>query len=131
MLEINKKIVEKLSERQQDAPPELEVLVTIVNRDKGEIFNAFLQDFEVNASLLVSANGTLKESMLSRMGMGTPKTVIMTVIKKDRANEALDYLAEKFKTVKNGKGIAFTVPFSAIIGRSAYSFLSNQPMEVQ
>ena len=131
MIDINKIIVEKIAEHQQEAPPELEVLITVVNRDKGELFNAFLQDYEVNASLLFSANGTLKESVLSRMGMGTSKTVIMTVIKKERSKEALEYLAEKFKTVKNGKGIAFTVPFSAIIGLSAYSFLSNQPMEAQ
>ena len=34
-------------------------------------------------------------------------------------------LNEKFNTIKKGKGIAFTVPFSSMIGVAAYGFLSN------
>ena len=34
-------------------------------------------------------------------------------------------LEEKFETIKNGKGIAFAVPLSSIIGVNLYQFLSN------
>jgi hypothetical protein len=32
---------------------------------------------------------------------------------------------EKFRTVKGGKGIAYTVPISSTIGVAIYQFLSN------
>ena len=34
-------------------------------------------------------------------------------------------LEEKFKTVKGGKGIAYTVPMTSTIGVAIYQFLSN------
>ena len=34
-------------------------------------------------------------------------------------------LEEKFETIRNGKGVAFTVPLSSVIGVSMYQFLSN------
>jgi len=36
-----------------------------------------------------------------------------------------------FKTMKNGKGIAFTVPMTSVIGVSIYGFLSNNRMTVK
>ena len=38
---------------------------------------------------------------------------------------ALSELEEKFKTVKGGKGIAYTVPMTSTIGVAIYQFLSN------
>ena len=38
----------------------------------------------------------------------------------------MSMLDEKFKTVKNGKGIAYTVPMSSTIGVLIYQFLSNK-----
>ena len=32
---------------------------------------------------------------------------------------------EKFRTVKGGKGIAYTVPMTSVIGVAIYQFLSN------
>ena len=32
----------------------------------------------------------------------------------------------KFKTVKNGQGIAFTISLSSVVGASVYRFLSDQ-----
>ena len=110
-------------------PPELKALVVVVNRDKGEVFANMLQEFEINAQLLISARGTASEAMLQKLGAGTPKTVILAAIREDRAKEALSFLEDKFKNIKNGKGIAFTVPFASIIGASSYEFLSNQLME--
>jgi len=34
-------------------------------------------------------------------------------------------LETKFATIKNGKGIAFAVPLSSVIGVNNYQFLSN------
>ena len=40
---------------------------------------------------------------------------------------ALAKLEEKFNTIKNGKGIAYTVPMTSTIGVAIYQFLSNNP----
>ena len=53
------------------------------------------------------------------------KSVIFSVIREDRATEVLHGLEDKFKTIKNGKGIAFTIPMSSVIGVAIYRFLSN------
>ena len=37
----------------------------------------------------------------------------------------LQMLEEKFQTIKHGKGIAFTIPMSSVIGVAIYRFLSN------
>ena len=34
-------------------------------------------------------------------------------------------LEEKFKTIKGGKGIAYTIPLSSLIGKLIFGFLSN------
>ena len=43
----------------------------------------------------------------------------------ERAARALSTLEEKFNTVRNGKGIAYTVSMSSVIGVAVYQFLSN------
>ena len=37
-------------------------------------------------------------------------------------------LENKFKTIKNGKGFAFAVPLSSVIGVNIYQFLSNNKL---
>jgi hypothetical protein len=34
-------------------------------------------------------------------------------------------LEDKFATIKNGKGIAYAVPLSSVIGVNMYQFMSN------
>ena len=37
----------------------------------------------------------------------------------------MNTLEDKFATIKNGKGVAFAVPLSSVIGVNLYRFLSN------
>ena len=108
------------------APRKLTLLVTIVNRQKAEFYADFLQSFEVNMQLITNASGTANKETLHYLGLAdTDKSVIFSIIREDRANEALDALEHKFKTIKNGKGIAFTTPMTGTIGVAIYQFLSN------
>jgi hypothetical protein len=34
-------------------------------------------------------------------------------------------LTKRFRTIKNGGGIAYTIPLSSVIGVAVYTFLSN------
>ena len=118
--------VKKVSPPKQPAPPKLKLLVTIVNREKAELYAALLQSFEINLQLTVAANGTANTEMLRVLGLTeSEKAVIFSVVREDRAPQALRFLEEKFETIKNGKGIAYTVPLTGTIGVAIYQFLSN------
>ena len=104
----------------------LELLVTVVDRIKGEFYADLIQSFDVNMQMLCFGQGTAKTEMLQYLGLAnSEKTVILSVIREDKIADALATLSEKFDTIKNGKGIAFTVPMTSIIGVAIYGFLSN------
>ena len=108
------------------APKKLQLLFTIVNRQKTEFFVDMLYNFEVNFQTVLSAHGTAQDHIMTLLGLtDSEKSVIISVIRQDRAAEALALLDEKFRTVKGGKGIAYTVPVSSTIGVAIYQFLSN------
>lgn len=104
----------------------LKILITVVNRSKTEFYMDLLTAYEVNFQTSVLAQGTAHSEMLYMLGLeDSDKSVIFSVIREDRAMEALHTLEEKFHTIKKGKGIAFTIPMSSVIGVAIYRFLSN------
>lgn len=110
------------------APSKLILLFTVVNRKKAEFYADLLQGFEVNMQLMLGARGTASAETLSTLGLpDTEKAVIISVIKEEQAPAALNALEEKFQTIKNGKGIAYTVPMTGTIGVAIYQFLANLP----
>ncbi len=110
------------------APRKLKLLVTVVNREKTEFYIDFIQSFEVNFQTSISARGTASQETLRLLGFAdSDKTVIFSIIREDMCDRALLALEQKFKTIKNGKGIAYTIPMTGTIGVAIYRFLSNTP----
>jgi hypothetical protein len=110
----------------------LELMITIVNRSKSDYYIDLIQSMEVNMQLAVPAKGTASKEIMNLLGLAdNDKTVIFSVIREDMAKLALETIEEKFRTIRNGKGIAYTVPLSSVIGVSLYGFLSNNPMTVR
>lgn len=110
----------------------LKLLFTVVNRKKAEFFADLLQGHEVNFQTLTLAKGTAKSETLRLLGLEEEeKCVICSVIREDKTEEILQLLHDKFNSVKNGKGIAFTVPLSSVIGVTTYGFLSNNKTVVK
>ena len=108
------------------APVKLKLLVTVVNRSKAEYYLDLIQSYDVNMQTVALADGTADQNTLRLLGLtDTKKAVIFSVIKSEQLPKALPKLEEKFRTVKNGNGIAFTVPFTSVIGTLIYRFLSN------
>ena len=104
----------------------LKLLVTIVDRSKALFYTDLIEQFEVNMQTVVYGKGTAGSEMLSYLGLAeTEKAVILSFVKEDKVKEVLETLSEKFQKVKNGKGIAYTIPLKSIIGVSIYQFLSN------
>ena len=110
----------------------LELLVTVIDRNKAEFYADLLQSFEVNMQMMVLGQGTAKQEILNVLGLAsTDKMVIFSIIKEERLKDALYALDEKFRTIKNGKGIAYTIPLSSVIGAAIYAFLSNNENAVK
>lgn len=104
----------------------LKLLVTVVNRNKTEFYLDYISGFEVNFQTAVLAQGTARSEMLSLLGLEeSDKSVIFSVIKEEKTEVVMNSLEEKFHTIRNGKGIAFTIPLSSVIGVAIYRFLSN------
>ena len=124
-------IIEKQTKQQKNknlAPKKLQLLITVVSRKKAEFYADFLQEFEVNMQLSFAADGTANTEMRNLLGLSdSEKSVIFSIIKEEKADAALKALEEKFATIKNGKGIAFTVPMTGVIGVAIYQFLANLP----
>ena len=112
----------------------LKLLVTVVDRTKAELYMDLLQAFDVNAQMAVAAQGTATTEMLHYLGLSgasSEKTVIFSIIRENMVKNALEMLEDKFHTIKNGKGIAFTTPLSSIAGVAIYQFLSNNRMNIK
>lgn len=108
------------------APSKLKLLITIVNREKADFYMDLIQSFDVNMQFRASARGTASSDILHMMGLAeSEKAVIFSVIREDRVKPALEALSVRFSTIKNGKGIAYTVPMSGMIGVSLYNFFAD------
>ncbi len=109
------------------SPDKLQILFAVVNREKTEFYVDLLHNFEINLELVLNGRGTATSSIRTLLGLtDLEKSVIIGIVRKDKAKEALSALEEKFATVKNGKGVAYTVPMSSVIGVAIYQFISNK-----
>lgn len=119
-------ITEEINQRQEaranpSAPVNLVMIVTVVNRSKADYYLDFIQSFEVNMQTALAAHGTERN-----VGSAyAEKAVLFGMTREDKVKEILEGLKEKFDTIKNGAGIAYTVPLTSLIGVSTYGFLSN------
>ena len=110
----------------------LKLLITIVARKKAEYYADLIQSFDVNMQMIVMAEGTANAKMLGLLGlMDTEKAVIFSVIQENKISDTLSTLEEKFQTIRDGKGVACTIPLTSVIGTLIYGFLSNNKMAVK
>ena len=115
------------AKRGMTAPDKMLLLFTVVSREKAEFFIDLLEGFEINMQMVLSASGTASTQMMELLGLtNSEKSVIISTLRKDRESAVLSALEEKFRTVRGGAGIAYTVPMSSIIGVAIYQFLSNK-----
>lgn len=104
----------------------IKILVTVVDKSKSIFYVDLLEQFEVNVQMVLYGRGTANSQMLDLLGINEiDKAVIFSFIREDKIKDAMETLNEKFKTVKNGKGIAYTIALDSIIGVSMYQLLSN------
>ena len=113
----------------ESAIKKLKLLFTVVDRNKGEFYLDVISQFDVNCQMLVQGKGTATSNLVELFGLNINKAVIFSVVREDMTDTVLNCLEEKFATIKNGKGIAFAVPLSSVIGVNMYQFLSNNRLK--
>jgi len=103
----------------------LKLLITVVDRPKGEFYLDVISQFSVNCQLALGGMGTATSEVVELLGLEPHKAVILSVVREDLVDAVMQTLEDKFATIRNGKGIAFAVPFSSVIGVNLYRFLSD------
>ena len=109
----------------ESAIKKLKLLLTVVDRNKGEFYLDVLSQYEVNMQTLLNGVGTANSDLIELLGLNIHKAVILSVAREDQVGPIMDCLEEKFATIKKGKGISFAVPLSCVIGVNTYQYLSN------
>ncbi len=113
----------------ESAIKKLKLLFTVVDRNKGEFFLDVLSQFPVNCQMVLPGMGTATSDIIELLGLNRQKAVLVSVVREDLMDTVMNTLEEKFAIVRNGKGVAFAVPLSSVIGVNMYQFLSDNRMK--
>ena len=113
----------------ETAIKKLKLIITVVDRAKAEFYLDVFSQFEVNFQIVTGGKGTANSEIIEMLGLNIHKAVIMSVVREDMVAPIIKCLEEKFKTIRNGKGIAIAVPLSGVIGINMYQFLSDNRMK--
>ena len=109
----------------ESAIKKLKLLFTIVDKPKGEFYMDVISQFGVNYQMLVGGLGTAHSELVELLGLEPHKAVVISVVRDEMAETVMQCLEDKFATIRGGKGIAFAIPLSSVIGVNAYRFLSD------
>ena len=109
----------------ESAIKKLKVLFTVVDRPKAEFYLDVLSQYDINCQMVMSGMGTARSELVDLLGLNIHKAVLISVVREDMVDPVMKCLEEKFTTIRNGKGIAFAVPMSSVVGVNIYQFLSN------
>ena len=113
----------------ESAIKKLKLLFTVVDRNKGEFYTDVISQYAVNCQLILPGLGTASSDLVELLGLNLHKAVVLSVVREDLVDTILTTLEDKFATIRNGKGIAFAVPLSSVIGVNMYQFLSDNRMK--
>ena len=107
------------------APVKLELLLAIVPSGKQAYYSSLIQSQQANLQFTRPCKGTT-HLILNYLGLvEKPKSLVVSVIREDEAPEIFARLNEQFQRGGEYKGVAFSIPFSSIVGTLPYGFLSN------
>lgn len=120
----------------------LNLLLTIVDRGKGDAVAGLLSREGVMIQHIALGNGTANKGLLSVLGLkDTAKDVVVSFVRGTAAGGAMRRLAHALEIDLPGRGIAFTVPVGSVGGAQTREYLmgadkagapeEEKPMEQQ
>lgn len=101
------------------------LLITIVDRNKVEFYLDVLAVLESNLQVVTFGRGTASSEVRDMLGLSNFKGIIFSIIREDMVSTVKRRLEERFKTIKNGKGISVVIPLASVMGVRLYQFMMN------
>lgn len=109
----------------------LNMLISIVDRGKGEGVAQLLRQEGVLLHYIALGNGTARKGILNLLGLtDTAKDVVFSFIRSGVARRAMRKLSYALEIDLPGRGIAFTIPVGSIGGAQAMHYLMGEEMPV-
>ena len=113
----------EIKEKKLTSTKKLLLLITVIKKNKADYYLDLIESYGVNFQMSTFGNGTTKSAIFSDE-VGS-KSVIFSVISEDKEKKILNILKQKFSEIRDGKGVAWTIPFSSVMGVTFFNFLSN------
>ncbi len=105
---------------------ELNMMVTITNRNLTKKFTAFYEEMGLYVSVITVGAGTAASEILDYFGLdGSEKSVMFHIVTRDKWKEVKRQLQTKMKIDIPGIGISFIIPLSSIGGKNALGYLTE------
>ena len=109
----------------------LSMLVTIVDRGKGDSVAALLRDEGVLLHYIQLGNGTAHKGILSLLGLkDTDKDVVFSFVRSGVAARSMRRLSYALEIDLPGRGIAFTIPVGSVGGAQTLHYLMGEEKPV-
>ena len=104
----------------------LSYLITIVKRSDADVFTEFFRSENVPLSLKMLGMGTARDNIRRLLGLAeTEKEVFMCPVTDAKSKDLLKKLVYQMNLDAVGRGIAYSVPISSIVGSSTLQQLSD------
>ena len=111
---------------QQSQSIHLKLLVTIVDRGKGQSVADLMKKEGVLFQTIMLGRGTARKAVLNMLGLGeTEKDVVLSTIPKQSGCHTLKKLMQAMRLDAPGRGIAFTISLSSVGGAKTLSYLTG------
>jgi len=110
----------------------LNLLLTIVDRGKGDAVAALLGREGVAFQCIALGTGTANQGLLSLLGLkDTAKDVVCSVIRGSVARSAMRRLSHALEMDLPGRGIAFSVPVGSVGGSKTMQYFLGETPETR
>lgn len=105
---------------------ELNLMVTISDRNQSRRFLEFYKEYQVTVALISLGRGTAADDILNSFGLeASEKAVIFALVTAKEWKEIKSGLEKQIKIDIPGIGIAFVIPVSSIGGKKQLQFLTE------
>ncbi|MDR0886396.1 MAG: hypothetical protein LBN22_08600 [Clostridiales Family XIII bacterium] len=104
----------------------VKLLITIVERGKGDEVIEELRDIDVSYNMACMGSGTTQEGLVEILGFADEEVdVILSVVRDSMIDEVISMIEYVFDLDEPGTGLAFAVPVEGVSGPVALKYISG------
>ena len=79
----------------ESAIKKLQLLITVVDRQKAEFYQDVLSQYEINCQMILSGKGTAQSEIVDILGLNIHKAVLFSIVREDNAASAIEPALER------------------------------------